>query len=90
MLYPAPIPVAEDRGSCRRPAPDGLEMLPRCARGLPTMKRSAGRASPSDQAETRRREVRTSSFSPAVPPTCHKQRSPAVSSGQSRSLGEVR
>jgi hypothetical protein len=24
----------------------------------------------------------------AVPPTCHKQRSPAVCSGQSRSLGE--
>jgi hypothetical protein len=27
-----------------------------------------------------------SSFSPAVPPTCHKQRSPTVSSGHSRSL----
>jgi len=31
-----------------------------------------------------------SSFSPAVPPTCHKQRSPAVHSGQSRSLREGR
>jgi hypothetical protein len=30
-----------------------------------------------------------SSCSPAVPPTCHKQRSRAVSSGQSRSLGDV-
>jgi hypothetical protein len=31
------------------------------------------------------RQVRvSSSFSPAVPPTCHKQRSRAVSSGQSR------
>jgi hypothetical protein len=35
---------------------------------------------------SRRRQVRASSFSPAVPPACHKQRSPAVSSGQSRSL----
>jgi hypothetical protein len=31
-----------------------------------------------------------SSFSSAVPPACHKQRSPAVSSGQSRSLREAR
>ena len=31
-----------------------------------------------------------SSFSPAVPPTCHKQRSRAVHSGQSRSLPEGR
>jgi hypothetical protein len=31
-----------------------------------------------------------SSFSPAVPPACHKQRSPAVSSGQSRSLEDGR
>jgi hypothetical protein len=30
-----------------------------------------------------------SSFPPAVPPTCHKQRSPAVCSGQSRSLREA-
>jgi hypothetical protein len=30
----------------------------------------------------------SSSFSSTVPPTCHKQRSPAVCSGQSRSLGE--
>jgi hypothetical protein len=29
-----------------------------------------------------------SPFSPAVPPACHKQRSPAVSSGQPRSLTE--
>src|SRR5215207_4094144 len=32
------------------------------------------------------RQVPASSFSPAVPPTCHKQRTPAVSSGQPRSL----
>jgi len=31
---------------------------------------------------------RTTSFWPAVPPVCHKQRSRAVSSGQSRSHGE--
>jgi hypothetical protein len=31
-----------------------------------------------------------SSFSPAVPPACHKQRSSAVSSGHSRSLAEER
>ena len=31
-----------------------------------------------------------SSFSPAVPPACHKQRSRAVCSGQPRSLGEGR
>jgi hypothetical protein len=36
------------------------------------------------------REVRAPSFSPAVPPTCHKQRTPAVSSGQPRSLHEGR
>jgi hypothetical protein len=32
------------------------------------------------------RRCEPSPFWPAVPPTCHKQRSPAVSSGQSRSL----
>jgi hypothetical protein len=31
-------------------------------------------------------QVRASSFAPAVPPACHKQRSRAVCSGQSRSL----
>jgi hypothetical protein len=31
-----------------------------------------------------------SSLSPIVPPACHKQRSPAVSSGQPRSAGENR
>jgi hypothetical protein len=39
---------------------------------------------------SRRRHVDASSFLPAVPPACHKQRSPAVSSGQSRSLREGR
>ena len=39
---------------------------------------------------SRRCQVRPSSFVPAVPPTCHKQRSPAVSDGQSRSLREGR
>jgi hypothetical protein len=47
-----------------------------------------GRASPYGRAGSRRRQARASSFSPAVPPMCHKQRSPALSSGQSRSLGE--
>jgi hypothetical protein len=32
--------------------------------------------------------LRASSFSPAVPPACHNERSPAVSSGQSRSMPE--
>ena len=45
-------------------------------RGLPHSPTSWGRCS----------QVRASTFSPAVPPACHKQRSPAVSSGQSRSL----
>jgi hypothetical protein len=35
---------------------------------------------------SRYRQVRAPSFSPAVPPACHKQRAPAVSSGQPRSL----
>ena len=35
---------------------------------------------------SRRRQARASSCSPAVPPTCHKQRSRAVCSGHSRSL----
>jgi len=39
---------------------------------------------------SRRRQARASSFLPAVPPTCHKQRSRAVPSGQSRSLGHGR
>jgi hypothetical protein len=34
----------------------------------------------------RRRQARASSFVPAVPPTCHKQRSSPVRSGQPRSL----
>jgi hypothetical protein len=45
-----------------------------------------GRASPSTRAGNRYLQVRASSFSPAVPPACHKQRSRAVCSGQSRSL----
>jgi hypothetical protein len=45
-----------------------------------------GRASPLRAAENRNLQVRASSFSPAVPPACHKQRSRAVCSGQSRSL----
>jgi hypothetical protein len=49
-----------------------------------------GRASPSTRAGNRYLQVRASSFSPAVPPACHKQRSRAVSSGQPRSLREDR
>jgi hypothetical protein len=45
-----------------------------------------GRASPFGRAGSRRRQVGAPSFSPAVPLACHKQRSPAVRSGQSRSL----
>jgi hypothetical protein len=37
---------------------------------------------------SRRRHVGASLFLPAVPPTCHKQRSRAVSGGQSRLLRE--
>jgi hypothetical protein len=47
-----------------------------------------GRASPFGRAGSRRRQVGAPSFSPAVPLACHKQRSPAVRSGQSRSLAE--
>ena len=35
-------------------------------------------------------QMRASSFSPAVPPACHKQQSRAVCSGQSRSLRDGR
>jgi hypothetical protein len=45
-----------------------------------------GRTSPSGRAGSRRCQAQASSFSPAVPPACHKQPSPAVSSGHSRSL----
>jgi hypothetical protein len=45
-----------------------------------------GRASPSCRAGSRRRrQMRSSLFSPAVPPACHKRRSRAVSGGQPRS-----
>jgi serine/threonine protein kinase len=44
-----------------------------------------GRASPSGELEAVAARCGASSFSPAVP-ACHKQRSPAVSSGHSRSL----
>jgi hypothetical protein len=47
-----------------------------------------GRASPCGRVRGRRCQVEATSSSPAVPPACHKQRSPAVCSGQSRSLGE--
>jgi hypothetical protein len=40
----------------------------------------------SGRAGSRRRQVGASSSAPVVPPACHKQRSPAVCSGQSRSL----
>jgi hypothetical protein len=44
-----------------------------------------GRGLTCGRAGSRRRRVRGASFfSPAVPPACHTQRSPAVSSGQSR------
>jgi hypothetical protein len=45
-----------------------------------------GRASPCGRAGSHRRQVGAGLFSLTVPPACHKQRSPAVSSGQSRSL----
>jgi hypothetical protein len=48
------------------------------------------RATPSTQAGNRYLQVQALSFSPAVPPTCHKQRARAVSSGQSRSLRDGR
>jgi hypothetical protein len=35
----------------------------------------------------RRRKARASSFSPAVPPACHKERAQAATSGHSRLLG---
>ena len=45
-----------------------------------------GRASPSTRAGSHRRQVGASSFSPAVPPACHKQRARAVCIGHSRSV----
>ena len=63
--------------------------LPRALRALPTSSAVIEeRPRPSLDPEPIAVACGTSSFSPAVPPTCHKQRSPAVSSGQSRSLGE--
>ena len=53
---------------------------------LPTRRWSPRTGLTQQSSWSRRRQVRASSFSPAVPPACHKQRSPAVSSGQSRSL----
>jgi hypothetical protein len=53
---------------------------------LPTMQWSPGTGPTLRPGWSRRRQARASSFVSAVPPTCHKQRSPAVRSGQSRSL----
>jgi hypothetical protein len=54
---------------------------------LPTRSGSPRTASPSGRAGSRRHQVgRAWSFLAAVPPACHKQRSPAVCSGHSRSL----
>jgi hypothetical protein len=65
-----------------------LRNLPRALRALPRSRGHRGQTSPSGRVEGRRRHERAASLSPAVPPACHKQRSRAVSSGQSRSLGE--
>jgi hypothetical protein len=53
---------------------------------LPTMQWLPRSGLTPGRAGSRCRHVRGTSFLPAVPPTCHKQRSPAVSSGHSRSL----
>jgi hypothetical protein len=59
--------------------------LPRASGLLPTRRWSPRRA-PYGRAGSRRARCGAVLFSPAVPPACHKQRSPAVSSGRSRSL----
>jgi hypothetical protein len=65
--------------------------LPRTPSGLANDAVVAGDGPhPPDELGAVDREVRASSSSPAVPPACHKQRSPAVCSGQSRSLREGR
>jgi hypothetical protein len=65
--------------------------LPRALRALARVAVShRGRASLSGRARNPRRHVRTIVILAGVPPTCHKQRSPAVSSGQSRSLRDGR
>jgi hypothetical protein len=61
---------------CRR-EPSGL---------LPTRRWSPGTDLTQESSWSRSGQGRAPSFSPAVPPACHKQRAPAVSSGQSRSL----
>jgi hypothetical protein len=59
---------------------------PRRLRGSPTKRWSRRLGLTQQYNESRSSHVRAPSFSPAVPPTCHKQRSRAVSSGQPRSL----
>jgi hypothetical protein len=61
--------------------------LPRALPGsCPTRSGSARTGLTLRSSWSRRRQVGASSLAPAVPPTCHKQRSRAVCSGQSRSL----
>jgi hypothetical protein len=65
--------------------------LPRALRALARVAVShRGRASLSGRARNPRRHVRTIVILAGVPPTCHKQRSRAVASGQSRSLRDGR
>jgi hypothetical protein len=65
--------------------------LPRLPRSLANEASGhRGRAAPSGRAGDHRRQMRASSFSPAVPLACHKQQARAVSSGKSRSLRGAR
>jgi hypothetical protein len=78
--------VAEDRSAAGVRDPTGPEELPRRIRGLPT-RRWSPRTGLTLWTSWEPLPPRARwSFSSAVPPACHKQRSPAVSSGQSRSL----
>jgi hypothetical protein len=49
---------------------------------------TADRSYPLDELAAVAVRVEASSFSPAMPPTCHKERARAVTSGQSRSVRE--
>jgi hypothetical protein len=68
-----------DCGPCARRAASPLGLLP-------TMQWSPRTGLALQASWSRHRQARAPSFSPAVPPTCHKERSGAGSRGQPRSI----
>jgi hypothetical protein len=73
------------RSSSRRLATTGSSRVRQIAWDLG----HRGRASPRDELGAVAATCGRSSFSPVMPPACHKQRSRAVSSGQSRPVNSV-